>query len=222
MALRIPNCGPRRRPPAGAGGLLVLAAALLLGACAAPAPERADNLCRLLDARPQWYDYAQASRERWGTPIPVQMAFVRQESSFRHDARPPRTWLLGFIPWRRPTTAYGYAQAQNPVWGEYLEEEGGLFSRRTHMKYALDFIGWYNNNTHERLGISKNNPRHLYLAYHQGHTGYRRGHWRENPRLLRAASRVERTAQTYSAQLEQCESRYQCRRFWEFGPFCDS
>lgn len=196
--------------------------AAMLAGCATTPPERTDNLCRILDHQPRWYDYARASERRWGTPIATQMAFVRQESSFRHDARPPRTRLLGFIPWRRQTTAYGYAQAQNPVWGEYLDDQGGLFARRTHMKYALDFIGWYNNNTHRRLGISKNNPRHLYLAYHEGPTGYRRGHWQSNSAVQRAAARVERTAQQYEAQLEKCESRYRCRRFWEFGPFCDA
>ncbi|WP_290649346.1 lysozyme-like domain containing protein [Aquisalimonas sp.] len=201
--------------------VLAMAVAMLVG-CATTPPERTDDLCRIFDHQPRWYDHARASEQRWGTPIATQMAFVRQESSFRHDARPPRTRLLGFIPWRRQSTAYGYAQAQNPVWGEYLDDQGGLFARRTHMKYALDFIGWYNNNTHQRLGISKNNPRHLYLAYHEGPTGYRRAHWQNNSALQRVAARVERTAQRYQAQLEECESRYRCRRFWEFGPFCDA
>lgn len=201
---------------------LAVVATLALAGCAGGPPERTDDLCHVFEQEPRWYDYARASEERWGTPIAVQMAFVRQESSFRHDARPPRRWLLGFIPWRRPTTAYGYAQAQNPVWGEYLEERGGLFSRRTHMKYALDFVGWYNNNTHQRLGVSKRNARHLYLAYHEGHTGYRRANWENDPRLQRTAARVESTARTYRAQLQECESRFQCRHFWEFGPFCDA
>ena len=202
--------------------LLLLVTLAWLTGCAASQPQRADNICTILDDNPRWYDYARESEERWGTPMATQFAFVRQESSFRHDARPPRTRLLGFIPWRRPSTAYGYAQAQNPVWGEYLEAEGSFFARRTHMKHALDFIGWYNNNTHQRLGISKQNPRHLYLAYHEGHTGYRRRNWENNSTLLRAATRVERTAQNYAAQLQECEERFQCRRFWQFGPFCDA
>ena len=195
---------------------------LLVAGCASAPPDRTDDLCRLFDDNPKWYDYARESEERWGTPIAIQMAFVRQESSFRRAARPPRTRLFGFIPWRRPSTAYGYAQAQNPVWGEYTDDAGSLFARRTHMRHALDFIGWYNNNTHERLGISKNNARHLYLAYHEGHTGYRRRNWENNQTLLRATSRVERTAQNYAAQLDECEERFQCRRFWEIGPFCNA
>ncbi|MFV8836211.1 lysozyme-like domain containing protein [Aquisalimonas sp.] len=200
---------------------LVATVTLLLAGCGTTPPDRTDNLCHIFDHQPRWYDYARESEERWGLPIATQMAFIRQESSFRHDARPPRTRLLGFIPWRRPSTAYGFAQAQNPVWGEYQEERGTLFSRRTNMRHALDFVGWYNQNTQDRLGISKNNPRHLYLAYHEGHAGYRRRNWEHNDTLDRAANRVERTAIQYEQQLQACEERFQCRRFWEIGPFCD-
>ncbi len=202
--------------------LLCGLALIMLSGCANRPPERTDNLCEIFDHQPRWYDYARESKERWGTPIPIQMAFINQESTFRHDARPPRTRLLGFIPWRRPSTAYGYAQAQNPVWSEYMEDEGSLFARRTHMKHALDFVGWYNHRTHERLGISKHNAEHLYYAYHEGHTGYRRGNHRNKPVVLRAAQRVERHARNYREQLAGCEARFQCRRFWQIGPFCDA
>ena len=206
--------------------LLLLVAGLLtvamLGACATRPPDRTSDICEIFDHQPRWYDYAQASEERWGTPISIQMAFINQESTFQHNARPPRTRLFGFIPWRRQSSAYGYAQAQNPVWGEYLEEEGTLFARRTHMKYALDFVGWYNHRTHNRLGISKQNAEHLYYAYHGGHAGYRRGNHENRPLVLRAAQRVERHASNYEEQLAGCEARFQCRRFWQFGPFCDA
>jgi len=196
--------------------------ALVLAGCAAAPPETADNICAIFREHPSWYDHARASEQRWGTPIAVQMAFVRQESSFRHNARPPRDWLLGFIPWMRPSTAYGYAQAQNPVWGEYMDERGGLLSRRTRMRDALDFIGWYNDRTHRRLGISRSNARHLYLAYHEGHTGYRRQRWQQNATLDRAANRVQATARRYAQQLPACEAELRCRHFWEFGPFCEA
>ncbi|MCC5812333.1 MAG: lysozyme-like domain containing protein [Ectothiorhodospiraceae bacterium] len=202
--------------------LLLLMAVTLLAGCASRPPDRVGNICEIFSQNPRWYDYARESEERWGTPIATQMAFVHQESTFQRRARPPRTRLLGFIPWRRPSTAYGYAQAQNPVWGEYMDDEGTLFARRTHMKYALDFIGWYNHRTHQRLGISKQNPEHLYYAYHEGHTGYRRGNWRSNAVLQRSAGRVSSHASRYSQQLPACERDLRCRRFWQVGPFCDA
>ena len=205
------------------GGLLLLLASVLLASgCATRPPERTDNLCEIFDHQPSWYDYARDSEERWGTPIAIQMAIINQESTFRARARPPRKRLLGFIPWRRPSSAYGYAQAQDPVWGEYLEAEGGLLSRRTHMKHALDFVGWYNHNTYRRLNIAKTDARNLYYAYHEGHTGYRRGSHHNKPGVQRAARRVSDHASRYQVQLEGCERRFRCRRFWQFGPFCDA
>lgn len=202
--------------------LVLVLVLLLVSGCATRPPDNTRDICEIFEHQPQWYDYARASEERWGTPIAVQIAFVKQESSFRARARPPRTRLLGFIPWRRPSSAYGYAQAQNPVWSEYLDDQGGLFARRTHMKYALDFVGWYNNNTHRRLGIARTNAEDLYLAYHEGQTGYRRGTWRNKPRVRQAARRVTENAARYDRQLERCERRFRCRRFWQFGPFCDA
>lgn len=184
-------------------------------------PHAQENLCEIFREQPVWYDYAERSRERWGTPIATQMAFVYYESSFRSHARPPRTKLLGFIPWTRPTTAYGYAQALDPAWNEYLQATGdGLFVVRTHMKHALDFVGWYNRLTHQHLGISLDNARHLYLAYHEGRTGYLRESYRAKPNVTGLAQRVEARATRYAGQLKSCEREFQCWRFYQFWPFC--
>lgn len=185
-------------------------------------PQNQGNICEIFREQPKWYDYARNSQEKWGTPIAIQMAFVHKESSFQSHVQPPRTRLLGFIPWTRPSSAKGYAQAQDPVWGEYQEEAGSLLARRTHMKHATDFIGWYNKRTHQQLGISLHNPEHLYLAYHEGPTGYRRGVWREKPQVKRVASEVDARASRYQAQLATCEVEFRCRRFYQFGPFCQA
>ena len=52
---------------------------------------------------------------------------------------------IWFIPLGRPSSAKGYAQAQDPVWGEYQKERGRLFRSRGDMEDALDFIGWYSH-----------------------------------------------------------------------------
>ncbi|WP_416140810.1 lysozyme-like domain containing protein [Halomonas sp. HK25] len=195
----------------------------LLGGCAVMAPSPPpdqSNLCEIFREQPRWYDYAQDSEERWGTPVATQMAFIQQESSFQSHVRPPRKRYLGFIPGPRPSSARGYAQALDPVWGEYRGEAGGTLARRSHMKHATDFIGWYNARTQRQAGISLNNPQHLYLAYHEGAGGYRRGSYRGKPAVQRAASQVASRAGRYQAQLASCEAEFQCRRFYQFGPFC--
>ncbi|WP_041350677.1 hypothetical protein [Nitrosococcus watsonii] len=192
----------------------------LLSGCANAPPVSTANLCIIFEKQPEWYDYAKESEEKWGTPIPVFMAFIRQESNFRGDVRPPRRWFLGFIPLPRSSSAYGYGQIQDPAWEDYLSANGGWFKSRADMEDVLDFIGWYNHISARRLGISERNPEHLYLAYHEGHRGYQRGAWRRKPRLRRVAKRVAQQARKYGSQLGHCEDRFKCRKFYQFWPFC--
>lgn len=199
--------------------ILAMAMALMVG-CATSPPKDQENLCAVFDENPRWYDHARASERRWGTPIAIQMAFVQQESSFRARARPDRNRFLGIFPGRRPSSARGYAQAQDPAWQDYQAATNQRWARRTNIADALDFIGWYNDVSHRRLGLAKNNAYHLYLAYHDGHTGYQRGHWRNNRQLQSTASRVDQLAVTYQRQLNRCESRFHCRRWYQFWPFC--
>ena len=140
---------------------------------------------------------------------------------FIGNAKPPRNRFL-FIPLGRPSSAKGYAQAQDPAWNEYEEETGGgLFKSRSDMKDALDFIGWYNHKSNEALGISKWDPKRMYLAYHEGRGGYSRGSYNSKPELIRIADRVSRQAEDYGVQLRQCEDRFRCRNWYEVGLFCN-
>ena len=206
-------------------GWLAVAALLLLSGCAtfAPSPpEDQTNICEIFREQPSWYDYAQESEDRWGTPIATQMAFIQRESSFRSHVRPDRKYYLGFIPGPRPSSAKGYAPAQDPVWGEYEDQAGSLFARRTHMKHATDFIGWYNARTRAQTGISLNNPEHLYYAYHEGAGGYQRGTYRSKPQVLNAGRQVASLSNRYQAQLNSCQAEFQCRKFYQVWPFCRS
>lgn len=199
---------------------LMLAGLLGLTGCATQPPRDQSDLCAILDEYPRWYDHALASQRRWGTPIAVQMAFVQQESAFRAAARPERERFLWIFPGRRPSSARGYAQAQDPAWQDYQQATGKRFARRTDIEDALDFIGWYNDVSHRRLGLPKNDAYSLYLAYHEGHTGYQRGAWRDKPTLRGIASRVDQRALTYQRQLNACEDQFRCRRWYQFWPFC--
>lgn len=201
---------------------LSIASATVLFGCATTAPERQDNLCEIFDQEPGWYDHAFESERRWGVPISVQMAIVQRESSFRARAKPERTRLLGFIPWRRPSSASGYAQAQDPAWQDYMEMTGrsAWLTSRSDMADALDFIGWYNYTTHRRLGIRRNDAYKLYLAYHEGRTGYERGTWRDKPKVQQTARQVADRAERYARQLPACEDEFRCAAWWKFWPFC--
>ncbi len=203
-------------------GLLLALAAITAG-CSMLSPSPPDdqsNICEIFREQPRWYDHARDSEREWGTPIATQMSFIQQESSFRSHVRPDRERLLGFIPWSRPSSARGYAQAQDPVWGEYQDDAGSRFARRSHMKHATDFIGWYNARTQRMTGVSLYNSEHLYLAYHEGQGGYNRGSYQSKPQVRAAARQVAQRADRYESQLQSCESEFRCRRFYQVWPFC--
>lgn len=179
---------------------------LALGAaCATTPPANIEDLCAIFEEKGGWYKDARRSEKRWGTPVHVQMAIIRQESSFRFDARPPRTKLLGFIPWKRPSDAYGYAQVLDSTWHWYLDDTGQRFGQRDDFTDAIDFVGWYTNTTQETLGVSKWDPYNQYLAYHEGHGGWKRGSYRNKRWLTQTARQVERRAKEWGAQLKRCE-----------------
>ena len=198
--------------------LLAMAIALLAG-CASVPPKHQENLCTIFDQVPQWDDAAKESQDKWGTPPHILMAFIKQESAFRHDAKPPYDWFL-FIPLGRKSSAEGYAQAKDEAWEEYEDETGGFFNSRSTMEDALDFIGWYNYKSSKDLGISKWDPKRLYLAYHEGRGGYARGSYKSKPEVVRIANRVDWQARQYGAQLRQCEERFKCRHWYQVWPFC--
>ena len=185
-------------------------AVLVSGGCAS-VPSNAEDICDVFDEKRAWYRHARKAEKSWDISIPIMMAFAYKESSFKHDARPARTRILGVIPWRRPSSAYGFAQATDETWEDYKRASGRERASRTRFSDSVDFVGWYLDRAHRTLGIRKDDARTLYLSYHEGLTGYTQGNWRKNAWLKGAADRVATRAQRYSGQLKTC------RRFLDRG-----
>ena len=184
---------------------------LVVNGCVSAPPANAADICDVFDEKRGWYRQARKAERAWNISIPIMMAVAYKESSFRHNARPERKKILGVIPWRRPSSAYGFAQATDEAWSDYQRATGRKLARRTRFSDAIDFVGWYLDRSHRNLGIPRNDARKLYLSYHEGLTGYRRGSYRGNEWLLGAANRVSAKAQSYSGQLATC------RRFLDRG-----
>lgn len=187
----------------------------VLGGCATAPPKDQSDLCEIFREKPGWYEDAVDMQDEWGTPIQISMAFVKQESSFRHDAKPPKDYLLGFIPWGRVSSAYGYAQAQDPAWEDFQKATGHGGSR-TDFADSLMFIGWYTSETQRQLGVSKWDAYNQYLAYHEGRGGYKRKSYQAKPSLIRVARKVEQQAKDYGWQLKQCRQELENNRSWFF------
>ena len=197
--------------------LLVLIVVNLAG-CATPPPKNPDNICLIFKQYPDWYWDTSEVRKRWGVPISVIMAIVYQESHFSAGAKPPRTKILWIIPWRRPTSAYGYSQAVNQTWERYKKDTGhtSVFTRRSSFGDAVDFIGWFANQAHIRAGISKVNTYALYLAYHEGIGGYMKGTYKKKAWLIAVAKKVQRRAWIYRSQLRACEGSLPKKPWWHW------
>jgi len=168
------------------------------------APRNLDNACSIVKQRPEYLAAFKATERKWGVPVAVQMATIYQESKFIGNARTPLRYTLGVIPMGRQSSAYGYSQALDATWDEYRQKTGRRSAKRDKIKDATDFMGWYMNLTRERNGIPLNDARNQYLAYHDGHAGYRRGTYRAKPWLVRIAGGVGNRAVTYNQQLRGC------------------
>ncbi len=180
---------------------------LIVTACATTPPANISNSCSIFTDKDDWYDDAKDSFDKWGVPIHVQLAIIHQESSFRYDAKPPKDYLLGFIPWGRTSSAYGYAQAKDSTWDWYKDKTGNWGADRDDFGDAVDFIGWYGTVSNKSLGISKWDAKNQYLAYHEGHGGFKRKSYNRKPWLIGVAAKVEKNAARYRAQLGECRER---------------
>lgn len=180
----------------------------ILSGCATTPPRHVNNICSVFKQHPDWYQDAKAAEKRWHLPIHIQMAIIHQESKFDAYAKPERTKLLWVIPWTRPSSAYGYAQALDMTWSRYKRARGRMLASRSNFEDSVDFVGWYANQAHHRAGISLQDPFALYLAYHEGVGGYQRKTYRRKRWLINVARKVRTRAQIYEAQLGRCESKF--------------
>jgi hypothetical protein len=199
-------------------GLLLLATLLLLAGCATSTsrPQNPENLCEIFREKPDWRDAAVKAHDKWGVPVPVPIAMMYQESSFKADAQPPRYYFLGLIPWGRVSSAYGYAQVKDETWDDYKREAGGWFASRDNFADSVDFMGWYMTKTRKLAGVPLNDTYGQYLSYHEGWTGYRNRSYASKAWLVKVARQVQARADRFTAQYRSCPAE---SRGWLFGLF---
>ena len=195
----------------------VLLSTLMLTGCVTTPPQSPDNLCRIFKEKDDWYKAAKHSEKKWGVPMQIQMAIIYQESGFRGRAKPPRKKLFGLIPTVRPSSAFGYAQVKDGTWDWYRDKSGNGIASRSNFGDAIDFVGWYGEQSQKMVGISKWDAKNQYLAYHEGHGGYRKKSYRKKAWLVRVADKVKRRADSYGSQLKGC--RDDLDSGWDLWPF---
>jgi len=176
---------------------------LLITACSS-VPQNTSNSCKIFDERYLWYKYSKKVEKKWGTPIYIQLAIIKMESDFDWLAKPPRQKLFKVIPFKRPSSSFGYSQAVKGTWEQYKNETGNKLATRARFKDSVDFIGWYTNKTKSILNIPIEDAFKQYVAYHEGWGNYK--YYKKNKKVINLAKKVKKQAQIYRQQLFKCRN----------------
>ena len=190
--------------------LFLLFLFFLISACSSIPKNTADG-CSIFSERYLWYKYAKKTEIKWGTPIYIQLAIIKMESDFDWLAKPERTKIFKVIPYKRPSSSFGYSQAVKGTWKLYKIETGNKFATRTRFKDSVDFIGWYTNKTEKILKIPKKDAFRQYVAYHEGWGNYK--NYKNNQKIIILAKKVEKQSKKYRLQLKKCEKRLNKKKF---------
>ena len=168
-------------------------------------PKNTADSCSIFSERYLWYKHTKKAEQKWGTPIYIQLAFIKMESGFDWLAKPERLKIFKVIPYRRPSSSFGYSQAVKGTWEQYKKETNNPLATRTRFKDSVDFIGWYTNKTAKLLKISKKDAYRQYLAYHEGWGNYK--NYKNNQKVIILAKKVAEQANEYRKQLSKCQKR---------------
>jgi hypothetical protein len=182
---------------------LLLLIFFLLTACSS-IPNNTANCCSIFDQRYLWYKHTKNVEKKWGTPIYIQLAIIKMESDFDWLAKPARQKIFKVIPYKRPSSSFGYSQAVKGTWEQYKKETGNNLATRVRFKDSVDFIGWYTNKTESILNISKKDAFKQYIAYHEGWGNFK--YYKKNKKVIGLANKVKKQSEIYKKQLVKCKN----------------
>ena len=190
--------------------LITLFLFFLIFACSSVPKNTADG-CSIFSERYLWYKYVKKTEKKWGTPVHLQLAFIKMESDFDWLAKPQRYKLFKIIPYKRPSSSFGYSQAVKGTWRQYKQETGNQFALRSRFKDSVDFIGWYTHKTEKILKISKHDTFRQYIAYHEGWGAYK--NYKKNKKVIFLANKVKKQSNKYKKQLGKCKNSLTTRKY---------
>ena len=183
---------------------------LILSSCSS-IPSNTKNSCDIFSERYLWYKHVKNTEKKWGAPIHIQLAFIKKESDFDWLAKPKRLKLFKVIPYKRPSSSFGYSQAVKGTWDQYKKETNNRLATRVRFKDSVDFIGWYMNKTEKLLKIPKTDAYRQYIAYHEGWANYK--NYKKNKKVIIFAKKVKDQANKYRKQLTKCQKRLNKKKY---------
>jgi len=168
-------------------------------------PKYPQNACKIFGENYLWYKSAKKSSDTYGVPIHIILAFVNKESGFNRWAKPKRTKLFKIVPYKRPSSSFGYSQAVKKTWELYKNETNSPFALRTRFKDSVMFIGWYMNKTNKINKISLNDSYRQYLNYYLGWGNYAKKTYNTDKKAIIFAKSVQKQSEIYKVQLVECQ-----------------
>ena len=168
-------------------------------------PKYPQNACKIFGQNYLWYKSLKKSSETYGAPINVILAFVNKESGFNRWAKPQRTKLFKIIPYKRPSSSFGYSQAVNKTWEQYKTETRNPLALRTRFKDSVMFIGWYMSKTKKINKIPLRDAYRQYLNYYLGWGDYANGKYKVDKNAIIFAKKVQKQSKIYKNQLLKCQ-----------------
>ncbi len=183
---------------------------LILISCSSIPKNTADG-CSIFSERYLWYKHAKKTEQKWGTPIYIQLAIIKMESDFDWLAKPERKKIFKVIPFKRPSSSFGYSQAVKKTWKQYKKETNNPLATRARFKDSVDFIGWYTNKTEKLLKISKKDAFRQYIAYHEGWGNYK--NYKKKQKVILLAKKVQTQSNKYKSQLHKCSKSLNRKKY---------
>jgi hypothetical protein len=176
-------------------------------------PKHPQNACKIFGQNYLWYKYTKKSSKTYGAPIHIILAFVSKESGFNRWAKPKRKKLFKIIPYKRPSSSFGYSQAVNKTWELYKNETGNTLALRTRFQDSVMFIGWYINKTNKINKIPFNDSYRQYLNYYLGWGSYADEVYKTDKNAVIYAKNVEKKSKMYKKQLNECQKNLDKKKY---------
>ena len=175
-----------------------------LTACSS-VPKYPQNACKIFSEKYFYLKYSRAASKKWGVPISSILAVINKESAFQRFAKPKRKKIFKIIPYRRPSSSFGFSQAVKKTWELYKTETNNPLALRTRFKDSVMFIGWYMKKTNKINKIPLNDSYRQYLNYYLGWGSYAKKIYKTDKKAIIFAKSVQKQSKIYRNQLKECQ-----------------
>lgn len=178
---------------------VVLISFALVGCFGSGAKHVEPDICELLDENDEWLKPLANAQANYGTPVSLTLALLEQPlSEFDKAHVLPRT----------------------ADWDEYRVRTENWAASPRNIEDAVDFIGWFSQESIKRNKLSWSNVSAHYLSYRLGHGGYHRYDAEKYPELKMKADKIQQQSHKWQQSLKRCqlqwrdESWFSKLKFW--------